>query len=106
MLFGGFTLEERVVDGQALRLRLGGDGPPLLLPHGNPQTYTMWHRVAPVLAQRFTVICQKAAPRPLPIGDDSLLWKAWTAPRPSNEACLSAQLRPLLVKCRAAEPLP
>jgi haloacetate dehalogenase len=50
MLFGGFTLEERVVDGQALRLRLGGDGPPLLLPHGNPQTYMMWHRVAPVLA--------------------------------------------------------
>jgi haloacetate dehalogenase len=95
-----------VVDGQALRLRLGGDGPPLLLPHGIPQTYMMWHRVAPVLAQRFTVICRKAAPQPLPLDNNSLLWKAWTAPRPSNEARLSAQLRPLLAKRRAAELLP
>ncbi|MFC7552588.1 alpha/beta fold hydrolase [Pseudoroseomonas wenyumeiae] len=57
MLFADFALEERVVEGQALRLRRGGDGPPLLLLHGNPQTHMMWHRVAPVLARRFTVIC-------------------------------------------------
>lgn len=56
MFFDGFTLETRTVDGQALRLRRGGEGPPLLLLHGNPQTHAMWHRVAPVLAQRFTVI--------------------------------------------------
>jgi haloacetate dehalogenase len=43
--------------GVTLRLRHGGSGPPLLLLHGNPQTHAMWHRVAPALAQRFTVIC-------------------------------------------------
>lgn len=56
MFFEGFTLETREVAGQALRLRRGGAGPPLLLLHGNPQTHAMWHRVAPALAKRFTVI--------------------------------------------------
>ena len=57
MLFGDFTLEERVVGGQSLRLRRAGKGPPLLLLHGNPQTHMMWHHVAPVLARDHTVIC-------------------------------------------------
>jgi haloacetate dehalogenase len=57
MFFEGFTLDTRVVDGHAVRFRQGGAGPPLLLLHGNPQTHAMWHRVAPVLAQRFSVIC-------------------------------------------------
>lgn len=56
MFFDGFTLETRDVAGQSLRLRRGGEGPPLLLLHGNPQTHAMWHRVAPVLARRFTVV--------------------------------------------------
>ena len=33
-----------------------GSGPPLLLLHGYPQTRAMWHRVAPGLAERFTVV--------------------------------------------------
>ncbi len=57
MVFDGFTLEERSVEGQRLRLRRGGEGPPLLLLHGNPQTHMMWHRVAPVLARRYSVVC-------------------------------------------------
>jgi haloacetate dehalogenase len=57
MLFEGFTLEMREANGQRLRLRHGGKGPPLLLLHGNPQTHMMWHLVAPALARRFTVIC-------------------------------------------------
>jgi haloacetate dehalogenase len=55
--FEGFTLETTGIAGRSFRLRRGGAGPPLLLLHGNPQTHAMWHRVAPVLADRFTVIC-------------------------------------------------
>ncbi|MBN9261217.1 MAG: alpha/beta hydrolase [Hyphomicrobium sp.] len=57
MFFDGFTLTNvRVRDG-IMRLRHGGSGPPLLLLHGNPQTHAMWHKVAPILARRFTVVC-------------------------------------------------
>lgn len=56
MLFDGFALETRSANGQQIRLRRGGAGPPLLLLHGNPQTHLMWHRVAPALAARFTVV--------------------------------------------------
>jgi haloacetate dehalogenase len=50
--------EERVVevDGTAVALETGGDGPPVLLLHGYPQTRTCWHRVAPELAERFRVV--------------------------------------------------
>src|SRR6187402_54088 len=34
----------------------GGNGPPLLLLHGHPQTHEIWHRLAKDLAQHFTVI--------------------------------------------------
>jgi haloacetate dehalogenase len=36
--------------------RTGGSGPPLLLLHGYPQTHVIWHRVAPMLAQDFTLV--------------------------------------------------
>ncbi|MEO0458510.1 MAG: alpha/beta hydrolase [Cyanobacteria bacterium P01_A01_bin.114] len=36
---------------------VGGAGPPLLLLHGYPQTHVMWHKVAPQLAEHFTVVC-------------------------------------------------
>ncbi|MEX0808476.1 MAG: alpha/beta hydrolase [Dongiaceae bacterium] len=36
--------------------RHGGSGPPLLLLHGYPQTHVIWHKVAPALAQRFTLV--------------------------------------------------
>jgi len=37
-------------------VRAGSDFPVLFL-HGYPQTHVCWHRVAPILAERFTVIC-------------------------------------------------
>lgn len=37
-------------------MRVGGGGPPVLLLHGFPETHLMWHALAPVLAERFTVI--------------------------------------------------
>jgi len=36
---------------------VGGSGPPILLLHGYPQTHAMWHKVAPALAERYTVVC-------------------------------------------------
>lgn len=39
-----------------LRLAIGGHGPPLLLLHGHPQTHVTWRKVAPRLAERFTVV--------------------------------------------------
>lgn len=44
-LFPGFDL--RTIRG--LRLRIGGEGPPLLLLHGHPQTHAVWHAVAQLL---------------------------------------------------------
>ena len=56
-MFDGFALE-RIDTGEAeLRVRHGGDGPPVLLLHGHPRTHTTWHRVAPLLADAHTVVC-------------------------------------------------
>ena len=52
----GFTLHDLDADGTRIRVSTGGDGPPLLLLHGHPQTHSTWGRVAPQLAERFTVV--------------------------------------------------
>src|SRR5688500_3883108 len=56
MMFEGFTLATLDANGVAIRVRHGGSGPGLLLLHGNPQTHVMWHKVAPRLAEEFTVV--------------------------------------------------
>jgi haloacetate dehalogenase len=55
-MFEKFDSREIHHDGVTLRVRSAGSGPPLLLLHGHPQTHAMWHRVAPSLAERFTVV--------------------------------------------------
>ncbi len=56
-LFPGFQpVRVLGVDGVAIAGVKGGDGPPLLLLHGHPQTHAIWHKVAPVLRQHFTVV--------------------------------------------------
>jgi hypothetical protein len=56
MLFEGFSLSRIELGDVTLRVRHGGNGPPLLLLHGHPQTHMIWHALAPRLAQDFTVI--------------------------------------------------
>ena len=56
-MFEGFTTEDIDTSGARIRVRHGGEGPPLLLLHGNPQTSAMWRKVAPALAARHTVVC-------------------------------------------------
>ena len=49
--------ERRIALAEAdIHLRHGGSGPPLLLLHGYPQTHLMWHRIAPRLAEHFTLV--------------------------------------------------
>ena len=55
-MFEGFATTDIDTPGARIHLRHGGSGPPLLLLHGNPLTHVMWHRIAPRLAERFTVI--------------------------------------------------
>src|SRR5215217_4269325 len=56
-MFEGFERRRIKTREATINLVQGGDGPPILLLHGYPQTHVCWHRVAPRLAERFTVIC-------------------------------------------------
>jgi haloacetate dehalogenase len=56
-MFEQFTLEHIDVGAATLRVRHGGDGPPIVLLHGHPRTHVTWHRVAPALAADHTVVC-------------------------------------------------
>jgi haloacetate dehalogenase len=55
-MFEGFEKVTVQTSGAVINLVRGGDGPPLLLLHGYPQTLAMWHRIAPQLARHFTVV--------------------------------------------------
>ena len=55
-MFEGFRNARIDVGDVTINLRYGGNGPPLLLVHGNPLTHVMWHKIAPRLAQDFTVV--------------------------------------------------
>jgi haloacetate dehalogenase len=55
-LFPGFSCQALAGCGAKLFARIGGDGPPLLLLHGYPQTHVCWSRIAGPLAEHFRVI--------------------------------------------------
>jgi haloacetate dehalogenase len=56
-MFDGFTRQQIKTQETSINLVRGGRGYPILLLHGYPQTHVCWHRVAPILAERFTVVC-------------------------------------------------
>jgi haloacetate dehalogenase len=72
-LFPGFESRRFVTSGSEIFARIGGNGPPLFLLHGYPQTHVMWHLVAPKLASHFRLIMcdlrgygQSGIPRTVP----------------------------------------
>ncbi len=73
-LLPGFERRKVSVDGRSIQALVGGAGPPLLMLHGDPQTHLCWHRVAPQLAESFTVVLTDLRGRgeshkPLPSGN-------------------------------------
>ncbi|WP_405434244.1 alpha/beta fold hydrolase [Micromonospora sp. NBC_00617] len=55
-MFDGFEEFDIPTAGATIHGRRGGSGPPVLLLHGIPETHLMWHKVAPRLAEHFTVV--------------------------------------------------
>ena len=55
-LLPGFETREIETGDVRIHAAVGGSGPPLLLLHGHPQTHLTWHKIAPRLAERFTVV--------------------------------------------------
>jgi haloacetate dehalogenase len=56
LLYPNFESLRLKVGGVEIAGVRGGSGPPLLLLHGYPQSHLIWHKVAPALADHFTVI--------------------------------------------------
>ena len=54
--FPGFERKRIQVSGASINLVHGGEGPAVLLLHGYPQTHCIWHKLAPRLAQNYTVV--------------------------------------------------
>ena len=74
MMFDGFVQHALQTARGRIFARVAGQGPPLLLLHGYPQTHVMWHTVADSLAERFTVVVADlpgygASFRPVPAAD-------------------------------------
>jgi haloacetate dehalogenase len=55
-MFEGFTRYDIETAEARIATFVGGNGPPLLLLHGYPQTHVAWHRVAPALTKQYTVV--------------------------------------------------
>jgi haloacetate dehalogenase len=55
-LFPGFKAAKVETSGATINVVSGGQGPPLLLLHGAPQSLATWHLIAPKLAKDYTVV--------------------------------------------------
>lgn len=66
----------------------GGSGPPLLLLHGHPQTHVIWHRVAPLLCERFFLVVYAATNQTF--ASAYFHWFMLTQPAPLPERLIEA----------------
>ncbi|MFI7669527.1 alpha/beta fold hydrolase [Nocardia sp. NPDC049526] len=55
-MFSEFITHDIDVGGVRIHARVGGEGPPVLLLHGYPQTHVIWREVAAALAESHTVV--------------------------------------------------
>ncbi len=55
-MFEHFKKRQFSYDSIFINYVIGGAGPPLLLLHGYPQSHIMWHKIAPALAKKYTVV--------------------------------------------------
>ena len=84
-MFDNFTKTRIKANGVSINLVHGGAGPPLLLLHGYPQTHVEWHKIAPKLAEHYTVVAPDlrgygdSEKPPAPEGDLSIYCKRTTA---------------------------
>ena len=84
-MFDNFTKTQIKANGVSINLVHGGVGPPLLLLHGYPQTHVEWHKIAPKLAEHYTVVAPDlrgygdSEKPPAPEGDLSVYCKRTTA---------------------------
>ena len=84
-MFDDFTKTQIRANGVLINLVHGGAGPPLLLLHGYPQTHVEWHKIAPKLAEHYTVVAPDlrgygdSEKPPAPEGDLSVYCKRTTA---------------------------
>ena len=80
MEFDDLEVSTVAVGEVSLRVRQGGFGPAMLLLHGFPESHVMWLRVAPALAERFTVVAPDlrgygASSKPATVADHSTYGK-------------------------------
>ena len=55
-LFPGFHSQYVKTSGATIRTLTKGNGPPLLLLHGHPETHVTWHKIASALAEQYSVV--------------------------------------------------
>jgi haloacetate dehalogenase len=54
--FAGFRRHTIRTSGTTINVLVGGNGPPILLLHGYPQTHVEWRKIAPQLSAIYTVV--------------------------------------------------
>ncbi len=54
--FPGFRRQTVQTSGTTINVLVGGDGPPVLLLHGYPQTHVEWRKIAPELAKNHALV--------------------------------------------------